>query len=46
MLALPLRCDGISLHYSIAYDDAFASSEEGVGRVTGQRKELLEDSKA
>jgi len=33
MLTLPLRYDGISLHYSIAYDDALASSEEGVGRA-------------
>ncbi len=33
MLTLPLRYGGISLHYSIAYDDALASSEEGVGRA-------------
>ncbi len=33
MLTLPLPYDDISLHYSIGYDDALASSEEGVGRT-------------
>ncbi len=33
MLTLPLPYDGLSLNYSIGYDDALASSEEGVGRA-------------
>ena len=33
MLTLPLPYDGLSLNDSIGYDDALASSEEGVGRA-------------
>ena len=33
MLTLPLPYDGLSLNDSIGYDDALASSEEGVGRT-------------
>jgi len=33
MLTLPLPYDDISLHYSIGYDDALATSAEGVGRT-------------